>query len=182
LDSDPGIYAAWNIAIKQSTGEYLTNANLDDRKFPTFLEELAKKLYTNQDVDAVYANNLLTNMPHETWNNNTSNSLYPSEEFSQEAMLRGNPLHCMPMWRKSMHEKNGYFEEKYRSASDWEMWLRSAFNGSKFLKLNKSLGLYYFNPKGMSTNQEHNSWKKKEEKEIFQKYLSIYQQRLTQAA
>jgi hypothetical protein len=77
------------------------------------------------------------------------------------------------MWRKSLHDKFGYFEEKYRSASDWEFWLRCAFGGSKFYKLNKPLGLYYFNPKGVSTNVENFSWKQKEEKEIFMKYFKL---------
>ena len=36
-----------------------------------------------------------------------------------------------------------------------------------YKKINKNLGLYYFNPKGMSTNKENNSWKQEEEKEIF---------------
>ena len=177
LDNDPGIYACWNIAAKMATGAYLTNANLDDRKFPTFLEDLSKEMFANADVDVVYADNLLTNKPNETWNKNSSNSLYPSEQFSMEAMLRGNPPHCMPMWRKSLHDKFGYFEEKYKSASDWEFWLRCAFNGVKMSKINKSLGLYYFNPKGMSTNQENNSWKRLEEKEIFKKYMLLFQER-----
>jgi cellulose synthase/poly-beta-1,6-N-acetylglucosamine synthase-like glycosyltransferase len=31
LDKDPGIYGVWNMGIELSTGEFLTNANLDDR-------------------------------------------------------------------------------------------------------------------------------------------------------
>jgi glycosyltransferase involved in cell wall biosynthesis len=174
LDSDPGIYACWNIAAKLATGEYLTNANLDDRKSPEFLEKLAKELVSKAEVDVVYADNLLTNIGNETWENNTAKSTYPSEQFSLEAMLRGNPPHCMPMWRKSLHDKYGYFEEGYRSASDWEFWLRCAFGGVKMSKLNNLLGLYYFNPKGMSTNTENASWKRQEEKEIFKKYMQVY--------
>jgi hypothetical protein len=177
LEIDPGIYACWNIAAKLATGEYLTNANLDDRKSPQFLEILAKKLVKSKEVDVVYADNLLTNVPNETWSKNTAKSKYPSEEFSLESMLRGNPPHCMPMWRKSLHKKFGYFEEKYRSAGDWEFWLRCAFDGVKMIKINKPLGLYYFNPKGISTNTKNSSWKRQEEKEIFKKYLGISQGR-----
>jgi len=174
LDEDPGIYAVWNTAIKMASGEFITNANMDDRKSIKFLEELGKNLFANKDVDLVYADNLVTNSSNETFENNTSEGkLYVTEEFSLEAMLRGNPPHCMPMWRKSLHDKFGYFEEKYRSASDWEFWLRCAFGGSKFYKLNKPLGLYYFNPKGVSTNVENFSWKQKEEKEIFMKYFKL---------
>ena len=110
LDTDPGIYATWNHAIKRSTGTFLTNANLDDRKAPNFMETLATSLAQNASVDLVYSENYLTMEPHETFEKNTSNGqVYPAEEFSIEAMLRGNPPHCMPMWRKEIHDKNGYF-------------------------------------------------------------------------
>src|SRR3990167_11330890 len=31
LDKDPGLYAVWTLAIQMAQGEYITNANLDDR-------------------------------------------------------------------------------------------------------------------------------------------------------
>jgi len=174
LDEDPGIYGAWNLAIKESTGEFISNANLDDRKSPEFAEKLAKMLHASPKVDCVYTENLLTQKPHETFESNSSNGItYPSEEFSLEALLRGNAPHCMPMWRKSLHHKNGWFNEKYRSAADWDFWLRCAFKESQYKKIPMPLGLYYFNPKGMSSNPENNSWKRKEEKEVFKKYFSL---------
>ena len=117
----------------------------------------------------VFADNLMTFQPNETWENNSATSTYITENFSLEALLRGNPPHCMPMWRKKIHEKVGYFDEKYRSASDWEFWLRCESDQVKFKKINKALGLYYFNPEGVSTNPD-NSWKKQEEDEIGEKY------------
>ena len=45
------------------------------------------------------------------------------------------------------------------------------------MKINDTLGVYYFNPVGMSTNPEHDSWKKQHEKEIFMKYLEILKQK-----
>jgi hypothetical protein len=80
------------------------------------------------------------------------------------------------MWRKDIHTKNGYFNQYYKSAGDWDFWLRCAFSGSKFKKHPQVLGIYYFNPVGMSTNPEHDSWKKVHEKEIFQKYLNLHQE------
>lgn len=174
LATDPGIYACWNMAIEMATGEFITNANLDDRKSPTFLEELANELLSNVGVDIVYANNLVTNFPNETWEKNTADRIYLQEEFSWDAMLRGNPPHCMPMWRRNLHEKFGLFEEEYRSAGDWEFWLRCAAGGAKALKLNNILGLYYFNPNGISTDLKNASWKHAEELEIFRKYSEIH--------
>ncbi len=178
LKEDPGIYEVWNKAIAISSGEFITNANLDDRKSKFFMEELSKFLYINKEVDVVYGENLLTFLPNENFENNSSNGqIYPAEEFSIEGMLRGNSPHCMPMWRKKIHEKNGYFESDYKSASDWEFWLRCTFAGSKFKKFPKPLGLYYFNPTGMSTDKNNDSWKKEEERTIFKKYQKLYLER-----
>ena len=174
LDKDPGIYGTWNYALEFATGEYITNANLDDRKAVNSLEIHAKNLFTDKDVDLVYADSFITNQPNETYENNTSEGRrYNFENFSKEAMLRGNQPHNNPMWRKSLHDKNGFFDSKYRSAGDWEFFLRCTYAGSQFKKIEQPLGLYYFNPKGISTNFENFSWKQEEEQEIYNKYKTI---------
>jgi len=171
LDNDPGIYGVWNLAIDMAEGEYITNANIDDRKAPNSLEIHAKKLYKNSDIDLVYADCLITDKSNETIENNSSmGRKYTFPDFSLENLKIMNMPHNNPMWRKELHEKYGKFNDKYKSAGDWEMWLRAASKGSKFMKINATLGLYYFNPTGISTNPEHNSWKKKEEKEVYNLY------------
>jgi glycosyltransferase involved in cell wall biosynthesis len=174
LENDPGIYAVWNKAIKMSTGEFITNMNCDDRRRPDCLEQQAKMLVLNTNFDLVYNDSYIVNTPNTCWEDiePLSTQRYNFEHFSKEAMIRGNLPHNNPMWRKSLHEKYGYFNEQYKSASDWEFWLRCCFEGSKFIKEDEILGIYYFNPKGMSTNPEHNDWKLKEEKEIFMNYVN----------
>ena len=95
---------------------------------------------------------------------------YNFENFSKESMLKGNLPHNNPMWRKTIHEKNGYFNDKYKSAGDWDFWLKCVFSGSKFLKHPETLGVYYFNPSGISTNPDNFDWKRREELEIYKKY------------
>ena len=163
------------MAAKMATGKYLTNANLDDRKAPNSIERHALELYLSPDADLVYSNMLITHKPNETFENNSSNGeRYDFPDFSFENLLRGNMPHASPMWRKTVHDEHGYFEEKYRSAADWEMWLRAASKGSVFKKFSDVVGLYYFNPTGMSTNPEHDGWKRKEEIEIFKKYQKLF--------
>ena len=177
LEEDPGIYETWNIGIKMSTGEFVTNVNCDDRRAPWGLEKQAASLVVNPDVDLVYNDSYITHEPNIMWESVKPDSQrYNFEEFSKDAMIRGNLPHNNPMWRKSLHEANGYFDAKYRSAGDWEFFLRCTFAGSKFKKINEPLGVYYFNPTGMSTNVEHNSWKREEEKEIFKKYMKVFQE------
>lgn len=174
LDEDPGIYAVWNMGVEMASGEYLTNANLDDRKAPWSLEKHAKALYLDPDVDLVYADMAITDKPNETWENNSSeNRKYDFPQFSFDNLKMVNMPHASPMWRRQIHEKYGFFDAKYRSAGDWEMWLRAASQGSKFKKIDGVLGLYYFNPTGISTNPDNFSWKQEEEKEIYQKYANM---------
>tara|TARA_R110000824_G_scaffold232511_1_gene420563 strand:+ start:3866 stop:5863 length:1998 start_codon:yes stop_codon:yes gene_type:complete len=179
LDEDPGIYAVWNKAIELATGEYVTNINCDDRRTPDALEKQAKALALNSDVDLVYNDSYVVNEPNiqiENIPDLSKAQRYAFSQFSIEGMLQGNLPHNNPMWKKKLHDDFGYFEEKYNSAADWDMWLKCALGGSKFMKLNEILGIYYYNPKGISTNPENNDWKRKEELEIYKKYQKVYMQ------
>lgn len=136
LKKDPGIYGVWNMGVELSTGEYLTNANLDDRKSPNSLEKHAKELFLNEKVDLVYADMAITDVANEVWENNTSSGKkYTFPQFSFENLKMVNMPHASPMWRSSVHEKYGLFDDSFNSAGDWEMWLRAASQGSQFKKL-----------------------------------------------
>lgn len=180
LSEDPGIYGTWNYALKLATGEYITNANLDDRKAINSLELHAKELLRNEDVELVYADSYIVDEPGVTFdmveerNKSTPQKRYVFETFSKEAMLRGNQPHNNPMWKRSLHDKHGTFNPTYRSAGDWDFFLRCTFGGSKFKKIEKVLGVYYFNPKGMSTNVENKEWKQKEEMLISKTFQELY--------
>ena len=174
LDEDPGVYGVWNEAIKMSTGEFITNINCDDRRKTTALEEQAKCLMANSDSSLVYCDSYISREANKRFEDVTPGmERYNFALFSKENLLRQNLPHNNPMWRRNLHEKHGYFEEKYRSASDWEFWLRCAKAGENFVKHPDILGVYYFNPRGISTNVENFSWKQEEEKEIFLKYRDV---------
>jgi hypothetical protein len=175
LKKDPGVYAVWNKAIKMSSGEFITNVNCDDRRAPWALETQARLLVSNADADLVYNDSYISKEPNLMWEDAEDLSeRYNFEQFSKEAMLRGNLPHNNPMWRKDLHDKNGYFEEKYRSAADWEFWLRCVSNDATFLKSPSILGVYYFNPTGISTDPNNFDWKREEELEIFKKYKNKF--------
>jgi len=177
LEEDPGIYDTWNMGIKMATGDFVTNVNCDDRRPPWAYEKQAKLLVANPDVDLVYNDSYVVHEPNVMWEDiKDGTQKYNFEQFSKEAMLRGNLPHNNPMWRKTVHDSYGYFNQYYKSAGDWDFWLRCAFGGSKFKKCQDVLGVYYFNPTGMSTNPEHDSWKKEHEKEIFKTYLTKLQE------
>ena len=175
LDEDPGIYGCWNEALKLASGEFISNANLDDRRSLQQLEIFAQELVDNPDVDLVYSQCTVTHKPNETYVDNSSGgSIYPVTDFTPENMIKCLPG-CMPLWRKSMHDKAGVFDDKYKFAGDWEMWLRAVKAGSKFKRVEGVHGLYYHNPDGLTTDTSRQQEKFAEEKEVFHKYtVSVY--------
>lgn len=152
LDQDKGVYDTWNYAIKNSSAPYISNWNCDDRRAPWALERQIKTLDENPSVGLVYNIILETPRPNETFEFNTSKSVWPCLDFSKENLYRVNSPHNSPMWRRSLHDDFGYFNTEYKSASDYDMWVRAVLGGAKFLKINEPLSLYYRSPDGVSTN------------------------------
>lgn len=172
LDHDPGLYAVWNIAIKMAQAAYITNANLDDRLKSDCYEIHVQTLEKNPEVDLVYSDYYVTYKPNETFEENSHAWIGKTEEFSKDAIIKACLPNNHPMWRKAMHEKYGFFNEEYRSAGDWEMWLRAVKGGSQFLKVQGIYGLFYCNHKGLSNNPK-NPLILQEEKEIYRQYKDL---------
>jgi GT2 family glycosyltransferase len=154
LDKDPGLYGVWNIAIKMAHGEYIINANLDDGLAYDALEKFAKTLDEDSNIDLVYSDFYVTKKPHQNFYdlNGKNSVITDTEEFSYYNLRKS--FYCMtnnhPMWRKSIHEKYGYFDESYIAAGDCDMCARMALGGSQFKRVPGILGFWYVNPIGLS--------------------------------
>ena len=176
LDYRATVMETENMAIQMASGEYIAQACVDDRRSVDYLEALAKTLYFNPEVDLVYGDCYQTPIANETYIHNSSKgNLY---EHSLQSFSRENMIKClpgpMPMWRKSMHQKCGYFDEELAHAGDWDFFLRAVDNGCLFKKVMKPLGLYYYNSEGLSTSEEYFKTRTKEECKIFKKYRKIF--------
>ena len=173
LEKDPGVYGAWNFAIKHSNGQYITNANLDDRRSYENIETCLREIESSPEIDLVYSPFLITNEPNVTFYTTRSRQLFETHEYDKRLMYKCLPG-CMPLWRRSLHEKNGYFDESYSSAGDLEFWLRCVKNGSEFKRVPQILGVYFFNPVGLSTSQANHYKKTNEEKSILNEYRELF--------
>lgn len=143
LEEDPGLYECWNIGVKNSDSEFVTNWNPDDRRTEDSITALYNYISELTEIDLVYGVTMVTKNKNEKTEDCNSGLIYPFEEFSIKNLFFHNSPHCMPLWRKSMHEKYGYFNNSYKSAGDGEMWLRAAAKGSKFALIKKIVGSYY---------------------------------------
>lgn len=178
LQYDPGIYGVWNIAAKLAKADFITNANLDDRRSRDCFETLAKTLEANPYIDLVYSPFYATHEANQKFENRKVAWYCYHYDFSLP-----NMKDCLPgpgpMWRKSMHDKYGYFNEWFTSAGDWEMWLRAAVRGAKYKRIPKFLMLYYENPEGISTNQnpKRAAQRNKERKLLKLKYKYLWKKK-----
>lgn len=154
LDKDPGLYAGWNHAISLCSSEIIGNWNIDDRKNKEGLEILLEEFNKKPNTDIVYGFTYISRIANERYIDNSYNEIYPYLPHSFNNLLRNNSPHCMPLWRKNLHNKFGYFDTNYESAADGDFWLRCAVGGATIRLVNHPVGLYYENPTGRSTNPE----------------------------
>ncbi|UJP04898.1 MAG: DUF4214 domain-containing protein [Nitrosomonas sp.] len=150
-----GIYDAWNVAAKAARGEYLTNTNLDDlRRHDSFMLQAAT-LDNLKFVDIVYQDLYYTFDPRLTFEQIADFGLQTTlPVITIHNMLDFNSPHNAPMWRKRLHDEVGYFDCRYRSAGDYDFWLRCLVAGKKFYKINDPHVVYYQNPRGLSTRPD----------------------------
>ncbi len=140
------IYAAWNRAICAAEGKYITNANADDRHHPQMLEKLAAVLERNPDKCGAYSNFYKTVVENSQWHNK-GEGLRNDErpDFDRQKLLEGYYLGPQPMWRKSLHDEFGLFDESFKVAGDYEWGLRVS-QKYDYIYVPELLGLYYYSP------------------------------------
>lgn len=147
------IYSSWNRAIEIASGKYITNANTDDRHRRDAFEILSKYLDKNSQIDIVYADQLITNIPNQTFKTATPIASFSWPDFDKEVLFEYCCLGSQPMWRKSLHTKrNIYFNESLEVSGDYDFWLTVAENNNT-RKIHDTLGLYYKSTN--ATNKEY---------------------------
>lgn len=178
LNYDPGLYAIWNIGIKLARGIYLTNANIDDRVAYNCYEQHAKTLDSFPHISLTYSDLYVSPRPNIKSSDHRVNNLELIEmpDFSIENALKPSLANDHPMWRRDCHDKWGFFDEKYKSAGDYEMWLRFLAGGAQFKKTFNTFGIHYANPLGLSTNTQWQIRHRKEAVDIRNRYISRWPQ------
>jgi GT2 family glycosyltransferase len=150
-----GIYDAWNIAVQTARGDYLTSANIDDLRRSDSLERQACVLEELPFVDVVYQDFYYTMDPDLPFDRIAAVG-YKSDLplVTPQGLMKLNPPHNAPMWRRRLHDELGLFDASFVSAGDYEFWMRCVVAGKTFYKLNDPHVAYYQNPEGLSTRPD----------------------------
>lgn len=174
IDEDPGISECLNIAIRSVDSEYVTIANVDDRRRPDFVERLSLALDLSPECGVAYAPSFLSQTPNETFILRVSSQLYPCYEVSGvKSLLQHNSPHCCPFWRRGLNERFGFFDTSLRTAADGDMWMKMAAGGVKFKMVPEPMSIYYFNPNGQSTNSKNAEYRRNEEASVKLRYAHL---------
>ncbi len=150
-----GIYEAWNQGVELARGQYLTNTNLDDLRREDSIELQMTFLDRNPHVDVVYQDFYYTLDSSLSFDEIAAFDFKSSlPVLTPHNMLVFNSPHNAPMWRAKLHDDVGRFDTRYRSAGDYEFWLRCLTKEKKFRKLNSPHVAYFQNPEGISTRPD----------------------------
>jgi GT2 family glycosyltransferase len=121
-DDIPFISVAWNIGIKAATGDYVTNANSDDKLKPGALALMADTLDLHPEIGVVFGN-VDRIIEGEKTGAEWKRCKQPQGEYDTAELLGGRYIiGAMPMWRREL----GLYDENIRFAQDYEVFARLA--------------------------------------------------------
>jgi glycosyltransferase involved in cell wall biosynthesis len=150
IKQQEGLYVTWNRGVSMSKGEYCAVWNVDDIRFPDSLYLQAKILDENKKCGLVtgYVNG--TDVYGELGNRFYKHDIMIKDPLE---VFRSCLVGCFPMWRKSVHETIGYFDEQFICVSDFDFQIRVAMH-FEFRCVPQSLGTYLENdPNKISSNR-----------------------------
>ncbi len=141
-DERIGLYAAWNIAIQNSTGDFITNANTDDIVSPNLYRNLCRVLDDGHDF--AYPSWYTTGVENQQWG-----TLHSVDTGGRPGHYAGDidtaGVGHFPMWRRCLHEKVGMFDERYMALGDADFWARCYYQArAKFAWHDKFEACYLY--------------------------------------
>ena len=172
-DKKAGMYHAWNLGIEAATTDYLTNWNIDDIRHPLNLK-IKYDLLSKNNIDVAYNYYKGTTDVNLNFYNLDPQAqpavMFPDnyELYATQACLIGPD----PMWKKSLHTKAGFFNQKdYSIIADWDMWIRFAQCGAKFRLIPEILCIYLDHDQTVS--QRGSNRLEEQKKKIYEQYKTI---------
>lgn len=109
---------AFNTAAQTSKGEYLLRLDADDTLVPTAIEKFvaeAKRLKEQGAADVIVTSHFKEFGQGER--------LFVLGDYSPQAMLLGNYIHCSSLFSRTLWEKTGGYEQALFGHEDWEFWI-----------------------------------------------------------
>ena len=140
------LYASWNKAIAQSSGDLLVCWNCDDLRVPDSIERMASALECDPSIGWVYGDFQMVKKFGET-----KGVMISQPDWSFEIATSGAIGGPFFMWRRSLIHFVGYFDEQFFSGADFDYTIRLSL-ASIGNRVAGSLGYFTNDGSGLSTN------------------------------
>ena len=139
------LYESWNKCIEESTSDYICVWNIDDLRTPNSIELMKNTLDENPDIDYVYGNFMVVPKFGST------TGYLARQDLHLHELETGMILGPFFMFRKSIVERCGFFDEQFKSGGDYDFAMRLVRNGQGVC-LSDNLGYYLNEGAGLSTD------------------------------
>lgn len=117
VESDQGIYEAWNKGVRLATGKFVCFIGADDVLACGAIAELLLIIKSIEDVDYIYGYNVATT-------NGIPKGII-GRSYRLEVLEKYMPMaHVMSAHRRCWLIENGAFDEGYKSSGDYDFILR----------------------------------------------------------
>jgi glycosyltransferase involved in cell wall biosynthesis len=133
------LYRTWNRGIKMAEGEYITVWNVDDVRFPDSIVRQAAMLDHNPQAAIAYGDIWISNQYAVPGFEKTNAPAYNQHTYKK--FFSEYHISCFQMWRKSIHETIGYYDEQFKCVGDFDFQIRTAIH-FPMVKVDKPLGIY----------------------------------------
>ncbi|MFC3675454.1 glycosyltransferase family 2 protein [Ferrovibrio xuzhouensis] len=140
FEKNRGAYTAINDAMKLARGEFVAHLNSDDRFLPDKLERQIAFLETHPDIGICFSTVEIIDGEDRPVTDNEYSQIFAPRNGNRHAWLRylftQNCL-CHPtmLARRSVLERAGPYDDRYRQMADLDLWIRIAmFTGIHVLE------------------------------------------------
>ncbi len=139
---DNGHANAINLGFRQTTGEIMGYLNSDDILLPGALLYVGRYFRQHPDVAAVYGHRIVV----DTNGNEVGRWVLPRHDDRALSAFDYIPAETL-FWRRSLWDKaGGGLDEGLSHVDDWELVLRFADAGARFVRLPRFLGAFRVHP------------------------------------
>jgi len=131
------IAVLWNLALDRAKGRYISSLDDDNLKRPSFCEELSKYLDEHEFEAVACFNEYMKE-------DKLTGGIFDSPKYANKYnILQNNQIDsgCI-MIRRTLVDKIGWFDERLKTAEDWDYVKRIMFQTAGFGIIEKPLAIY----------------------------------------
>ena len=140
-----GVSKARNRAITESSGKYILPLDADNKITQFFIQKAARILEENPEFSVVYSDKIIIR--------NNTEYVIKVGGFDFPRLLRRNYIDTCAVFRKTLWEQTGGYDEKIMGLEDYDFWLSAAKRGFKFCYLPEPLFFYRILENSMSRSR-----------------------------